>query len=359
MNLYRLNEPQPGLSISWALVTNNSGDSSYDGGIECLFDGESIFFENASIPISGSNNMSVSMISKPGVLVCTSSGARTSSTTNATDAVAMTSAIFLGAGHSSPSLLGGPWHAGDEVTLSMLLRNEGDAVGSASMRVSINGDLQNGTSTTLEGGKAGEVNHKFSFASSGDKIVNWSVVSLDGAVDSNLSGSMTIPVLPSQVIKMDIESVSLSAVANTGYINWYTTSTGGTPVGSSIDGQNFIVNPTQTTTYYAEKVSARRDSIINYTETNPDSLDPYKLTMTENGSYTEFDIDNNPVEGGTWSVSGNQLTLNSPDTILVLTVNSVDRDNVSLSLNFNETESEMGMEINYNITSTVNSVREW
>ena len=211
LNLYRLNEPQPGSSISWALVTNNSGDSSYDGGIECLFDGESIFFENTSIPISGSTNMSVSMISKPGVLVCTSSGARTSSTTNATDTVAMTSAIFLGAGHSSPSLLGGPWHAGDEVTLSMLLRNEGDAVGSASMRVSINGDLQNGTSTTLEGGKAGEVHHKFSFASSGDKIVNWSVVSLDGAVDSNLSGSMTIPVLPSQVVKMDIESVSLSA----------------------------------------------------------------------------------------------------------------------------------------------------
>jgi hypothetical protein len=101
------------------------------------------------------------------------------------------------------------------------------------------------------------------------------------------------------------------------------------------------------------------DSIINYTETNPDSLDPYKLTMTENGSYTEYDIANNPVEGGTWSVSGNQLTLNSPDTILVLIVNSVDRDNVSLSLNFNETESEMGMEIDYNITSTVNAVREW
>jgi hypothetical protein len=60
-------------------------------------------------------------------------------------------------------------------------------------------------------------------------------------------------------------------------------------------------------------------------------------------------LDYYQVEGGTWSVSGNQLTLNSPDTILVLTVNSVDRDNVSLSLNFNETESEMGMEIDYNI----------
>ena len=101
------------------------------------------------------------------------------------------------------------------------------------------------------------------------------------------------------------------------------------------------------------------DSTINYTETNPDSLDPYKLTMTENGMYTQQDIANNPVEGGTWSVSGNQLTLNTPDTILVLTVNSIDRDNISLSLNLIESTSEMGMEIDYNITQTVNSIREW
>lgn len=101
------------------------------------------------------------------------------------------------------------------------------------------------------------------------------------------------------------------------------------------------------------------DSTINYTETNPDSLDPYKLTMTENGMYTQQDVANNPVEGGTWSVSGNQLTLNTPDTILVLTVNSIDRDNISLSLNLIESTSEMGMEIDYNITQTVNSLREW
>ena len=29
----------------------------------------------------------------------------------------------------------------------------------------------------------------------------------------------------------------MSAVANTGYINWYTTSTGGTPIG--LDGENY------------------------------------------------------------------------------------------------------------------------
>lgn len=101
------------------------------------------------------------------------------------------------------------------------------------------------------------------------------------------------------------------------------------------------------------------DSAINYTETNSDSLDPYKLTMTENGMYTQYDVANNIVEGGTWSVSGDQLTLNTPDTSLVLSVNSISRDNVSLSLTINESENDMGATINYNITQTINSLREW
>ena len=99
------------------------------------------------------------MISKPGSLICSTAGARTSTTIVATDNISMVSAIFIGAGHSTPSLLGGPWHAGDDITISMLLRNEGDAIGSASMQIEIDGQIQNGTTTTLEGGKAGEVQH--------------------------------------------------------------------------------------------------------------------------------------------------------------------------------------------------------
>ena len=210
LSVDRLNEPQPGSTISWNLIANNTGESSFNGLLVCWFDSDQIYSGNVSIPVLGSTNVSVSMISKPGQLDCTSDGARTSSTTNASDLVSMSSAIFLGAGHNSPSLLGGPWHTGDEVTLSMLLRNEGDAIGSASMRVEIDGDLQNGSTTTLEGGKAGEVSHDFTFSSAGDHLVNWSVTSTDGAVDSNLSGSMIIPVLAAQVIIMDIESIVIA-----------------------------------------------------------------------------------------------------------------------------------------------------
>jgi hypothetical protein len=209
LSVQRLNEPEPGSSISWNLSATNIGESQFDGLLVCLFDSDEILSEGVSIPVSGTVYTNVTMISKPGQLHCGTEDARTSSTTNASDSVLMDSAIFIGAGHSTPTLLGGPWHAGDEVTLSILLRNEGNTIGNANMRIEIDGAVQNGTPTTLEDGKAGEVSQEFTFASAGSHVVNWSVNSPDGAVDSNLSGSITIPVLTAQTIIMDIESISI------------------------------------------------------------------------------------------------------------------------------------------------------
>ena len=209
LTLVRLIEPQAGAIMEWNLEANNSGSSDFSGQLICFHEGEQIFSTDANISVDESINFTVSMTSKPGELVCTSSGSRTSSTTNGTDLVTMQSAIFIGAGHSTPSLLGGPWHAGDEITLSLLIRNEGDALGTASLRIEVSGNSQNGSLITLEEGKAGEVSYEFSFSSSGEHIVNWSLISEDGAVDSNLSGSLIVPVLPSQVVKLDIESVDI------------------------------------------------------------------------------------------------------------------------------------------------------
>ncbi|MBT7244921.1 MAG: hypothetical protein HN874_05685 [Euryarchaeota archaeon] len=209
LELIRINEPQPGANLIWNLSANNSGGADFVGMLVCDFEGEQIFSENVSVLSSEIFNTTVSIVSKPGSLICSTAGARTSTTIIATDNVSMVSAIFIGAGQSTPSLLGGPWHAGDNIILSMLLRNEGDAIGSASMQIEIDGEIQNGTSTTLEGGKAGEVQHVFDFPTEGDHLVNWSVYSQDGAVDSNLSGSISIPVLASQTVIMDVESVEV------------------------------------------------------------------------------------------------------------------------------------------------------
>lgn len=209
LSLERITQPAPGNPMDWLLHVNNTGESNFSGVLLCSIDGVEFFSNQVNISAGGYSNYTISMNSKPGQVVCTTSGARTSSTINATDSVEMISAIFVGAGHSTPSILGGPWHAGDDITLSLLLRNEGDAIGTAHLEIEIGGVVQDAPTISLESGKAGEVSHSFSVASSGDKLVNWSIVSDDGVVDSNLSGSISIPVLDSQVIVFEIESVDV------------------------------------------------------------------------------------------------------------------------------------------------------
>ena len=209
LNLERLNEPEPGTVLDWILHVNNTGDAKFDGDLKCSIDGEQFYLSSVEINASNYSNYSVSINSKPGQVICTTDLARTSSTIDAVDIIEMTSALFVGAGHSTPYILGGPWHAGDDVMISLLLKNDGDVAGSANLRIEIDDVITEGNSISLDNAKAGEVQLDFPITASGDHIVNWSVVSSDGIVDSNLSGSILIPVLPSQVIVFEIESVNV------------------------------------------------------------------------------------------------------------------------------------------------------
>ena len=210
LNLTRINNPNPGSNISWNLRTENIGNSLFDGEILCEFNGDMVYSEFVQLATNNSINSTVTILSKPGELFCTSSVARTVSTLNATDTLDMSSAIFLGAGHSTPSLLGGPWHVGDKITVSILLRNEGDLAGSAMMQIEINGQIQNGSTINLDRGKAGEINHEFFLQASGNYMLNWSVISNDGVVDSNLSGTLLVPVEESQKIDIEIENLEIA-----------------------------------------------------------------------------------------------------------------------------------------------------
>jgi len=103
------------------------------------------------------------------------------------------------------------------------------------------------------------------------------------------------------------------------------------------------------------------DSIINYTETNPDSIAPYKLVFNDNGTYMEYDNSNTVLEGGTWTANSDELTINTPDTTLVLSINSLEKNSASFSINFveNTTDPIMGININVDFTQTINSNRNW
>lgn len=210
LNLTRINNPNPGSNISWNLITENIGNSLFDGEIVCEFDGDIVYSEVMQLAPNNSKNSIVTILSKPGELLCTSSIARTAFTVNATDTIEMLSAIFIGAGHSTPSLLGGPWHVGDKITVSILLRNEGELAGSAMLQIEIDGETQNGSTISLDKGKAGELSHEFFLQSSGNYILNWSVVSTDGVVDSNLTGSLLVPVEDSQKLDISIENLEIA-----------------------------------------------------------------------------------------------------------------------------------------------------
>ena len=101
------------------------------------------------------------------------------------------------------------------------------------------------------------------------------------------------------------------------------------------------------------------DSTINYIETNPDSIEPYKLVINDDGTYMEYDNSNSIVEGGTWSVTSDELTVNTPDTSLVFSIISLDKNSASFSINFVESSTDMGMTFDIDLTQTINTSRIW
>ena len=96
------------------------------------------------------------------------------------------------------------------------------------------------------------------------------------------------------------------------------------------------------------------DSVINYIETNPDSLEPYKLIFEQNNTYTEYDQENSVVESGTWGLASDQLTINTHDTSLVLTIQNINKTDASFSITFNESDSEDGFDYQFNLTQIIN-----
>ena len=101
------------------------------------------------------------------------------------------------------------------------------------------------------------------------------------------------------------------------------------------------------------------DSVINYTETNVDSIEPYKLTFEDDNTYTEKDQLNSEVESGTWSITGDILTVITPDTTYSLTLNTVNKNNLSMTLNIIESDSEDGITFDVDISSKINASRQW
>ena len=198
--------------------TNANGERAFDGILVCTFLGEEAFNETLSVEIGQTVVESLEIFARPGVLECLYGGDRnqTTPTPISYSLEGLASAIFDEAGSSGFSLMGGPWHEGDDLETSFILRNQGDAEGSATLQVVHQGMEYNSDPITLAAGAAGEVRLDFEDLSAGEYTYNWSIVSTNGIILENLAGSVSFTVLASQAmfVEVDAEQGSTGLVLN-------------------------------------------------------------------------------------------------------------------------------------------------
>ncbi len=193
-----------------ATTIYNNGTVSFTGVLKCNFNGESI--NDSSVTIEPQTNLSVnlSVMTKPGVIICEVLGQRIdiSSSNISSIQINVESAIFELAGSPTPSALGGPWHAGDEAEISLLIRNSGQLTGNASLKIESNGVTIQGQPVILHPGEAGEVTLSMPLNQVGQQSLNWSLYTTDGDTLGDLFGSISIPVAERQTLDFTFTEVS-------------------------------------------------------------------------------------------------------------------------------------------------------
>ena len=202
------NQPDAGEIIEWSLNVSNSGEESFTGLITCSFAGDDVYSSNISLAIDSSSELEFSSTARPGLMTCSHSGMRTHTDQIATHLIDIDAASFLAAGSPSPFLLEGPWHLGDDLKFSLLLRNEGDGTGHAWLQITVEGEVFNGTIVELDSGEAGELSAIISASVIGDVNYSWQVMSNDGAVESGLSGLISIPISATQDVSIKIDDIA-------------------------------------------------------------------------------------------------------------------------------------------------------
>ena len=198
--------------------TNANGERTFNGRLACSFLGEEAYNESLSVDVGQTVVATLNLFARPGVLECLYSSDRnqTTPTPVAFSLEGLPSAVFDEAGSSGFSLMGGPWHEGDDLETSFILRNQGDAEGSATLRVLHQGTEYNTEPITLAAGAAGELNLNFEDLLAGNHVYEWSIVSTNGIVLESLAGSVSFTVLASQAmfVEVDVEQSPTGLLLN-------------------------------------------------------------------------------------------------------------------------------------------------
>ena len=187
--------------------TNALGERAFDGTLVCNFLNDEVYNESLNVDVAQTIVNTVEIYARPGILECIYDGDRNQSVpTNVEFSLeGLPSAVFDEAGSSGFSFIDGLWHAGDDLETSFILRNQGDATGSATLRVLHDGMEYFSESLTLDAGSAGELTLDFSDLSEGLHTFEWSIVSTNGLVASGLEGVASLTVLAPQDMFAELE----------------------------------------------------------------------------------------------------------------------------------------------------------
>ena len=209
--------PDLGDSINWSISVDNTGESTMSGIIQCSFpSGVEILNQSITIPPLTNQTWVLSIDVRPGELFCiTSSNSRihTDSVTSTSNIYDMSAGHLMRAGSDGLTVTGGPFHVGDSAPLAILIHNGGDFSGTGSLEVregdSEGGEFSNWSSLetrTLEVGSSLELGSEYTTLVHGERTIEWRIVSQDSLVASDLSGSMSLNIQPSQSLDLSIIS---------------------------------------------------------------------------------------------------------------------------------------------------------
>lgn len=196
--------------LPFEVVIYNNGTVAFTGELNCDFNGESVSESSIITAPQSIVSNNISVLTKPGLITCEVTGQRMDVSSNNISIIQINveSAMFELAGSSSPSALGGPWHAGDEAQMSLLIRNSGEITGNASLKIESNGVIMQGQSINLLPGEAGEVTLSMPLTQIGQQTLNWSLYTTDGDTIGDLFGSISIPVAQRQTLDFTFTEVT-------------------------------------------------------------------------------------------------------------------------------------------------------
>ena len=210
-----------GDAVEWNLSVSNSGPLDYQGGLLCTFGQETLYDSLFTLLAMSTNNVTLTSTARPDILTCALDGPRISDASVPTISLFfdIESAAFESAGSGIPSLLQGPWHEGDTVVFSMLVRNSGEKTGQVFLVCESLGVEYDSDVLVLDVDSAGEVRVSLPVTAVGDQAVNWSLISIDGSVAEGLNGSLMVPVAAQQTLTPLISSVTWDAEIGVQF-NW-------------------------------------------------------------------------------------------------------------------------------------------